>query len=325
MFKKKKDLLFTPLICFIGLAGSAEAEVANAISLKSPSLDTNEGVNKSSKRYYREGVKNLEEGFWDGAVRNFTILATSFPNDPNAQDAWYYVGLAEFYADELDAANDAFSAYLKGNNHPKFFEETFVYKFAIAEKFNEGAKRRFFGNKKLPKLSSGKSMAIQTYDEVIAALPCHDLAARSFFAKGGVLWEEKRWKDSIESYQMVIKRFPKHELAPESYVAISKVYRERSKIEFQNPDVLAFAEINLRRFKQDYPKEQRVAEVESDLLAIKEMYAAGLYETGQFYERTNRARASIIYYQNVMKKFPETKVAEKAQARLKKLNALPSV
>ena len=91
---------------------------------------------------------------------------------------------------------------------------------------------------------------------------------------------------------------------------------EQSATEFQNPDVLEFAQINLRRFKHDFPKEPRISQVEEDVLAIKEIYAKGLYDTGLFYERVGKPHASRIYYQNAIKQFPETHIAQLSQKRL---------
>ncbi len=42
-----------------------------------------------------------------------------------------------------------------------------------------------------------------------------------------------------------------------------------------------------------------------------------LYETAQFYERTDKAQASVIYYQNAITQFPDTKVADRCRNRLR--------
>jgi outer membrane protein assembly factor BamD (BamD/ComL family) len=268
--------------------------------------------------HYNLGLEELNKKNWKEAARQFFIVTNSFPNSTYAADAYFYLGLAEYNFDEFDFANDAFTAYLKTKNNPKFFQEAIQYKYAIAEKLNAGFKRRFFGTKRMPKWASGKSLALQIYDEVIASLPCHDLAARALYSKGTLLWDQKEYKRAVESYQMIVKRFPKHELAPESYVTISKIFLEQSATEFQNPDVLEFAQINMRRFNHDFPKEPRLSEVEQDVLSIKEIYAKGLYDTGQFYERVGKPRASIIYYENAIKQFPETHIALLSKQRLAK-------
>lgn len=270
----------------------------------------------SAQEHFALGLTAIEAGDWNEAAKQFNIVETNFPTTSYGQEAHYYLGICHYKLEEFDIANEAFSQYLKVQSNPRFFQETIEYKYSIAERLKEGAKRRFFGSKQLPKWACGKSMALNIYDEVIAAVPCHDIAARALVSKGFLLWEMSDFRPAVESFQLVIRRFPKNELAPECYLYISQVYLELSEIEFQNPDILAFAQINLRKFTQEYPREERVCLVENDVQAIKEIYARGLYDTGQFYERTCKREAAIIYYRNAIHQFPDTCVANLCRNRL---------
>lgn len=275
----------------------------------------------SVDEHYALGKESLEQCDYEESVRQFTIVVSNFPGFSNFSESHYYLGIAYFNLTEYDFANDSFTNYLKSTNQPKFFEEALGYKYKIAEKFREGAKRRFFGTKQMPKWGSGRSLALKIYDEVIYSLPCHNYAALSLFAKAVMFWEDNEWRESVESLQTLIRRFPKHELAPEAYLGINRVYLEQSRREFQNPDLIVLAQINLRKFAKDFPKDERVAQAEANVQAIKEVYASGLYGTGRYYERTSKPGASIIYYQSAIKQFPDTKTAERCRLRLIELNA----
>lgn len=274
----------------------------------------------SPSAHYELGMKAMDQCDWTEAARQFRIVSLEFPNSSYGPDACYYLGISYYNLDELDFANEAFSKYLKCHNNPQFFEEAISYKFDIANQFKAGAKRRFFGTKQLPKWAPGREMALEVYDEVIAAVPCHELAAWSLFAKAHLLSEDEAYRESIDVYQQLIRRFPKHELAPEAYLAISRIYIQQSLRELQNPDLIAFAQINLRRFKQDFPKEPRLGVAEENFLQLKEIYAGSIYETGQFYERKDHPKASMIYYQSAIDQFPETSTATLCKNRLKILN-----
>src|SRR5690606_11218144 len=99
------------------------------------------------------------------------------------QDANYYLGVCYMYQCEYDLANDAFNQYLKCKSNPPFFLEAIECKFQIAECFKCGHRRRLFGTKQLPKWADGTKLALTIYDEVIAAMPCHDVAARALYSK----------------------------------------------------------------------------------------------------------------------------------------------
>lgn len=196
-----------------------------------------------------------------------------------------------------------------------------AYKFNIANRLKDGAKRRFFNSKRFPKWRCGDSLALKIYDEIIETIPCHDFAAQSLFAKGYMLWQKQDYDESIDAYQCLIRRFPKHELTPMGYIAINRVFLEQCRLEFQNPDLLQLAQINLKRFKQEFPRDENLHIAEEDVQAIKECYADGLYKTGAFYEKTCKPKAALIYYQNAIDQFPDTYVAEKCRFRIDDITA----
>src|SRR5262249_4441591 len=157
---------------------------------------------------------------------------------------------------------------------------------------------------------------VEIYDEVIAAMPSGDMAAHAMYAKGWLLWTLKDYRGSTDSFQLLIKRFPKHQLAPECYVMITHIYLDQAYYEFQNPDLLAFAQMTAKKFRQEFPRDERLEKADDNVMHIKELYAFGLYETGRFYERTCNPSASVIYYQNTISQFPDTYIAQQCRERL---------
>ncbi|MCB1111405.1 MAG: outer membrane protein assembly factor BamD [Chlamydiales bacterium] len=270
-----------------------------------------------TKEHYCLGVQAMNACNWKAAAYHFGTVTRNCPELDYGQDAFYFLGISFFYLEELECANNAFNQYLTCQNNPEYFNEAIEYKFRIGQLLASGYKVRVLGTRSLPKWSEGLGIALEIYDEVIAALPNQEIATQALYLKGNVLWRTKDFRGSVEAYQTLIKRFPKHELAVESYLHINKVYLCQSFYEFQNPDLIALGEINVRRFRKDFPLEERIQEAEKDLLNIKEVYARGLYDIGCFYERKKKPHAAVLYYQNAILQFPETCTASMAEARLR--------
>ncbi|MBA3957551.1 MAG: outer membrane protein assembly factor BamD [Parachlamydiaceae bacterium] len=316
--KKTHFICISLLLCCLL---SAQGEAAYTIK-RGRLVNTEELATLSPEQHYHIGMNALEHCDWREASTQFRILALNFPNNPLGQDAQYYLGVAYYNLGDYDFANEAFSEYLKCHPDPELFEDALAYKFEIANQFRCGAKARFFGWKQMPRWASGDPLAMEIYDEVIAAMPCHEMAARALFEKAQYLSEHYEYDESVVIYQQLIRRFPKHEYIPQCYVAISKIYLMKSKLDIQNPDIYAFAQINLRRFKTDFPREEFVCEVENDLAEMKEFYADNLFQTGLFYERVCQFGASIIYYQNAIDQFPDTQVAMRCRSRVNWISTL---
>lgn len=312
--KTKKYISFF-VMNVVCLTATGQMDAAWALK-KGRLVDTNEVVTMSPNEHYDLALSSFENQDWSTAAVNFKIIAKSFPLSTYAEDAHYYLGISYFNQKEFDFANDAFNEYIVAKNHPTFFIEAIQYKFQIAEEFSNGATRRLFGKKQMPKWASGEALSLTIYDEVIAALPGNDLSAKALYSKASLLFNMKQYRDSVDALNLVIKRFPKNELAPQSYLAVNQIYFEQAQAEFQNPDILAFAELNVRRFRAQFPREEKVLKAMSFVMQMKELFAKGLYDTGQFYERIEEPRASLIYYQNAIRQFPETAIADLCQKRL---------
>lgn len=315
--KSKKVLAFSLFVfCnIIPFTSEAAFQVKDLNVFRSATLATN-----TVDEHYRCGLEHIQKEEWLEARNQFYIVVSNFPNSSFAQDARYYLGISEYYLGELDLANLSFTEYLKCSNDPKYFVETLEYKLAIADCFKNGARKRLFGFSKLPKWSSGQSLALEIYDEIIIAAPSSNLAVSALYAKGCLLWQNREFREAIDSLQLIIRRFPKHEMTPECYVLINKIYLDQCFQEFQNPDLLALAQINLRRFKADFPKEPRITEAEEDVQKVKEAYARGLFDTALFYERTAKTSAAVIYYAKTIKDYPDTYTAKMCISRLMKLD-----
>ncbi|WP_316356010.1 outer membrane protein assembly factor BamD [Candidatus Neptunichlamydia sp. REUL1] len=271
-------------------------------------------------RYYSKMIDHYQNEDWQKLSWKCQDLIADFPTSPFAREALYYLGVAHYKLGEFEHANMAFSDYLKEELTPKFFDQVIRYKFEIARAFDEGARVHLFGWQKMPKWLPAYDEALEIYDEVITTLPRDDLAAQSLYRKGVILLRMEEYKKSIEAFQTLIRRFPKHPRSPDGYVGISEVYLTECDQEFPDANKLDLAEINLRKFRYHFPSEPRITEAEEKLLGMKERLANDLLEIAEFYERTKKKKAAAIYYATILKKYPETKAANKSEKRLKVLD-----
>jgi len=270
----------------------------------------------SVQEHYGSILESYENKCWEEVIRQSLIMLENFAATPFAEETYFYLGMAYFHTAELDQANNYLTKYLKKQTAPKFFEEAIQYKFHIAELFHQGAKKHLFGWGRLPKWMPAREDALAIYEEVIAALPHHELAAQALYGKARLKLKEEDYSESIETYQTLVRRFPKHPLAIESFIGIAQVYLVQSKDRYPDQDYLDLAEINIKKFKLSFPSEERIEEAEKMLFEMKEIYANNLYEIGCFYDRTKKPHAAAIYYNRIVTKYPETPIAQKLAKRL---------
>ena len=273
----------------------------------------------SVQEYNSSLQQAIAAGDWWTVIDYADIISYNFPSSPFAQEVSYIMGEAYFKLNQLEYANECFTAYLNHASAPKHFEDAIEYKFNIAEQFATGAKKRLFGSPKMPAWLPAKEDSIQIYDDVIAALPHSEFAAKSLLSKARTQTYFEDFKPAIETLDLLIRRFPKHDLAAEGYLEKNKIYLLQCQAQNLDPDVLDLTEVNLRKFRLAFPREPRLVEAEKIHSEMQEIFAENLFEIGHFFERTKKIPASVIYYKKVIAKYPNTEAAAVSRDKLQSL------
>jgi len=315
-------LIFLPIILFfMKFRHLILFSIASLLLINNAFSDSEHNQETSVQDYYSLLKMSYEDRDFVALFNYCDIIIDEFANTPFVDDARYFKALGYYQASDLSLANEGFTSYLKLSDTPNHFEEALNYKFKIAERYRKGALRRMFRMKKSPKIAPAKEDAIEIYDEIISSLPYHDLSARSLYGKGliQILFED--YRDAIETFQVLVKRFPKHECSIDAYIEIAKTYQIQCKQKNLNPEMIALSELNLKRFNDQFPGEDRVKDVEKLVLEIKELFAKNLFRTGKFFERRKKKDAAIIYYKKIIVSFPKTETAQLCQQRLLKLQS----
>ncbi|HEX2580193.1 MAG TPA: outer membrane protein assembly factor BamD [Rhabdochlamydiaceae bacterium] len=270
----------------------------------------------SVQEHYGLLLEAVQNQRWEEVIQQATIMVQNFPDSPFYQESFYFLGLGFFHKEDFEIANQYLTTYLKKQTALQHFREAIELKFQIADRFGGGYKKHLGGVEFLPRWMPAKEEAIEIYDEVINALPNDDLAAKALFGKGKVILDNEEYSSSIEVFQTLIRRFPKHALAPDAYIEIGKVYLIESKERYPDVDFLDLATLNLKKFRQDFPSDERIETAENILAEMQEVYAKSFYDIAKFYERTKKPHASILYYSKIIKAFPNTKSADLSKKRL---------
>lgn len=301
------------------------APLSAAYTLKQGKLmHVEEVATKSVQEHYSLTIEAYEKEDWSELVRQATLVIKNFPGTSFIQESLFYLGAGYYHLQDYEMANKYLTQYLKKQVAVQHFREAIELKFYIAEKFKEGARRHILGWESLPKWMPAYEESLKIYDEVISALPNDELAAKALYGKAELQIADEEYKTAIETYQMLIRRFPKNGLAPDAYVQIAKVYLKQCQDEYPDSDFLDLAEINLRKIRQDFPSDERIAIVENMYADMQEIYARSFYEIGQFFERTKKPHASVLYYSKIIKTYPNTKSANLSKERLRALRPLES-
>jgi outer membrane protein assembly factor BamD (BamD/ComL family) len=266
-----------------------------------------------SEDIYRKVVEAYQAHDWETVKKEGSLLVRHYPHSPFAQDVYFYLGTGLYQLRTFDQSDLYISKYLATEGASRHFEEAMLIKYRIARGYQRGKMKPLFGFRPLPNIFGAKEDALKIYDEIIASMPRHDLAAQSLYYKGHLLLTQKNYQESVETFQTLIRRFPKHTLAVDGYLAVLDVYLMRAKKDFADPDLLDLAFVNQRQFKQHFPTEGRVEDGEAKILQLKEMLAQDLMKVAKFYKKSKKIDAIKLYYTAIIERYPETACAREAE------------
>ncbi len=309
------------LLLGTGLLTYPSQDLHGAYILKNGKLyDERYIATMTADEHFQKGVEALKSKQLEEAEIQFRIVDESFPDSSLAADASYYLGIIKFELSELDIANRYFSQYLKKKSVPEHYDDVFRYKLAIASRLAKGEKRHLFGKESLPKLMTGRQIALDLFDEIIKTMPYQELAAQATLEKGDLLREKEEFPKAIECYQSVIRKFPRTQFALTAFQSISQTYKRQLELEPQNTDALALAEINVREAKQMFFSAEEIKVLIAQVEEMKEGVASSLFETGRLYERMGEPKAAVLCYSTLIQRFPTTDASEQSKQRLKELS-----
>jgi outer membrane protein assembly factor BamD (BamD/ComL family) len=292
----------------------------SAYALKDGKLIQEEHVpTMSVQEHHSAAIDALHNRRWEELIQQAMVIRKNFSGTPFSQEALYFLGRGYLELTDYDLANQYFSQYLKRHSAPKYFQDAMQGKLEVAEQFSRGAGKHVMGISSLPKWMPAYDEALKIFDEVATAMPNHELAARALIGKAMLLYTQEDFKTAIEHLQTLIRRFPKNDFAAQAFLEINRFYLRQAEREFPDPDFLELAEINLRKFHGDFPNDPRLEAAQKFFFDMEELYARSLYETAQFFERTKKPHAALIYYQRIQRDFATTPSAYKAQARIEVL------
>jgi len=280
-------------------------------------------VKESAKDQFAFAEEMEKQEEFEKAYKSYKKLVEHFPDSVLAGRAQYRTGRC---LEKVGRYSKAFQAYQAVfDKYPSFAEPESVLErqFAIAETYYHGKK------KEIPLLGigifSGKSDAVKFLDQIAKNAPFSKYAEKGKFMAGVMLEQMDRYEDSdsgegaVSAYKFVVERFPDGEFADDAQFRMGMSYYAIAKKARYNRKAFDFSVMNFQKYVRLYPKGEFVEEAQSKIKELDYRGAKGTFNVARFYEKKKKTDAALIYYREVVAKYPLSEWAEKAEIRIKAL------
>jgi outer membrane protein assembly factor BamD (BamD/ComL family) len=158
------------------------------------------------------------------------------------------------------------------------------------------------------------------------------VAEEAKFRAGELLERKKRFDDystmgqpvrpgAINTYLFVVDNFEDGERRGDALFRVGECYYKKALRARHDKKAIEQALFYYRRYLREHPKDGHVKAAEARIAELDHRRARSGYEVALYYERRGKYRAALIYYDDLIARFPLSPYVEQAEGRAEAIRA----
>jgi len=260
-----------------------------------------------------------DSGEKEKAITTYRFVARHYPKSTEAPKAQFKLAKQLNNSGQFDAAFKEYQSLLQKYPQTPNFEEAVADQIVIANSYLKGLKVKFLGIPMVPSMEKAEEM----YTAILKAAPYSKHAAITQFNLGLAFEKQGKAQEAIASFQKVLDKYPNSAACDSAAYQIGYVYqRLGSDGKSQDLSALKEAQNNYQDFLLQYPNSEKVPQAGENMKRMINREAADTLRVARFYDFNKEFKSSAIYYNDVIRRFPQSAEATSAKTRLDELKAL---
>lgn len=249
------------------------------------------------------------------ALKAAQRVVKQWPLSDSAPKAQYLIGRTH---EEKHFDEKAFKEYqVVLEKYPKIenYDEILKRQYDIATRFLGGQRFRIlFGY--IPFFKSMDKTA-DMYEKIIKNGPYSEIAPKSQLNVGAAREKMSDYPMAVKAYERAADRYnDRKDVAADALYKAGLAYNRQARTADYDQSIAGQAMATLTDFITLYPDDPRVPSAQRVIASLKTEQALGSFSVAKFYERNKRWDGALIYYNEVLLKDPESKLAAEARQRI---------
>ncbi len=260
-------------------------------------------------------MKFYRQNEFKRSAEEFKRLVQHYGDSDLAPEAQYYAGRSY---EELGKYYFAFQSYQKViDDYPytKRLEEIIEREYKIANVLETKEEPKLMDIE----LSMSLDRAIEIYRKIVDNAPFGPYADKSLYKIAEVERRLKRYDKAVEAYDTIINDHPDSELVPEAKYQIAFTEYEASLDPEYDQESTQKAMENFQEIARTTSVPGIAEEADKVLGELRAKKAQSAIKVAEFYERQKKYKGAVLYYKEVVGKFPGTEPAKFAQKKIDQL------
>jgi outer membrane protein assembly factor BamD len=261
----------------------------------------------------------VDAGDTENAVKTYRYIAKKYPKSKEAPVAQFKLAKQLNQQGQFDSAFKEYQGLLQKYPQTPNFEEAVADQINIANAFLKGAKVKIFGIPTVPSMEKAEEM----YLAILKVAPYSKHAPITQFNLGLAKEKQGKAQEAIAEYQKLLDKYPNSTACDDALYQIGYVYMRLGMTgKSQDLSALKESQNNYQDFLLQYPNSEKVQQAGENMKKMVSRESGDTLRVAQFYDFNKEFKSASIYYNDVIRRFPQSEDATAAKTRLDELKSL---
>ena len=275
-------------------------------------INPKKAAKDSPQEQYDWALQFFNQKNMDRAIEEFEKLADTFPTSRLAAEAVYYTGVSWEQKGDLAKAADAYQKLVDKYPYSDRIKDSIRREFEIGNKFAAGDKVKMMGVPMLP----GSDKAVELYTHIIKNAPFDTYGDQAQFKLAELYKSRGEFEQAQKAFQQVADDYPSSALVPQAKYEIANASMLAAKKGQYDEKHADQAIEEFQEYKKTFPAANQGVMADESIKQIRSEKAKQSFDVASFYESQGKTKSASVYYQELIRNYPETSSAADAKKRL---------
>jgi len=257
-------------------------------------------------------VSFFESEDYKRAIAEFQKMIKHYPLSKLTSEAQFYLGLCYENTGEYYRAFENYQLVIDKYPYTERVGEIIEREYRIGNLFYTGQKAKILGMAILP----AKGKAVEILSKVVENAPYGKYADIAQYKLGQCYIEMQDYINAALAFKEIIENYPKSPLVDDAKYQIAICAASSTSGPEYNEEDTDKAIKEFRDFVKRYPDSSMEKEARKFISKLENQKAQNSFNIAQFYERQKNFSSAVIYYEEILNKYPESELAPQAMEEL---------
>jgi outer membrane protein assembly factor BamD len=310
---------FSCLVLVLALCLPAHSQNSGSTEESAPRRpQMNLNATPEERAAFDEAAASDDGGSASRSISAYRRFIKNNPASPLSAKAQFRI--AELYEStgNPSKAFDAYQTLITQYPDTQDFEKAVGRQVVIANEYLAGKKLTFLWLPIVP----GTDRAEEMFASIIKNSPFSKNAPIAQFNLGVTYERQGKLKEASSAYQAVLDRYPNSAIADDALYQIGYIYMRVGETGgSQDLSSLVSAKNTFEDFVLQYPSSEKTPQAEDNIKKLSGEETGDLMDIAKFYDRFKNFRAAAIYYNDIIRRAPDSDDAKLARDRVQVLRS----